>query len=115
MTAKKTTTRKSTKAKATAKTPPAKKKATPKRRTTASKAKAKAAPKKAPAAAPKPGTTLTRKFKNKVYELKVTADGYALGDMKFRTLTAAAKAVTSYPSVSGPRFWLGTGTEKGAK
>jgi hypothetical protein len=56
--------------------------------------------------APAVGTTIERTFKGETYRLKVTAEGYALGDQVFRTLTAAAKAVTKYPSISGPRFWL---------
>lgn len=110
MAQKKTTTSKS---KAPPKRAPAQK-AAPRARSTGSKAK-NAAPKKAQAPAPKPGTTLTRTFKGKAYELKVTKDGFVLGDVTFHSLTAAAKAVTQYPSISGPRFWLGTGTEKGTK
>lgn len=100
------------------------KKSTTKRRT-ASKRKArearatKARPPRATKARdprlPAVGKSITREFKGKTYELKVTADGFALGDVHFRTLTAAAKAVTKYPSVSGVRFWLGAGEKGGAK
>jgi hypothetical protein len=48
---------------------------------------------------PAPGKTIVREFKGKTYELKVTAEGYALGDVAFRTLTAAAKAVTKYKAI----------------
>jgi hypothetical protein len=90
----------------------------PARKTTAKRA---AAAKQRPAKPTKPrdpkapavGTKIARRFKGKDYELKVTAEGYALGDVTFKSLTAAARAVTSYAAVSGPRFWLGTGTGKG--
>jgi hypothetical protein len=90
---------------------PAKKAATAKApKTTAAKATKAAATKKPRAPrdpqAPAVGTTIERTFKGETYRLKVTAEGYALGDVTFRTLTAAAKHVTKYPSISGPRFWL---------
>ena len=76
--------------------------------TTKKKTTKKPAPAKKPRdpKAPAVGTMLTRTFKGETYRLRVTADGYALGDVTFKTLTAAAKAVTKYPSISGPRFWL---------
>ena len=40
---------------------------------------------------PKVGTTITRKFKNKTYTLRATADGYKLGKTTYKSLTAAAK------------------------
>ncbi len=87
------------------------------RRKTASKRKAK--PARAARARdprlPAVGKTITREFKGKTYTLKVTADGFQLGDVAFRTLTAAAKAVTKYAAVSGPRFWLGADEKGGAK
>lgn len=62
--------------------------------------------------APAVGTVLTRVFKRKSYEVKVTAEGYVLGDVTFRTLTGAAKAISGYASVSGPRFF---GTDAASK
>jgi hypothetical protein len=55
--------------------------------------------------APAPGTTLTRVFKKKTYELVATETGWRMGDVEFRSLTAAARAITGYASVSGPRFF----------
>ena len=92
----------------------AKKRSTKKRAAaTRNTAKKKAATKRPKATAPAVGTTIERAFKGEAYRLRVTADGFVLGKETFRSLTAAAKAVTKYPSVSGVRFWLGTGTEKG--
>ena len=86
------------------------KKKAPKRRSTTSKAKAKTAPKKVPAKARDPrlpavGGKILRRYKGKDYELKVTADGFALGDVKFKSLTAAARAISGYAAVSGWAFF----------
>jgi len=62
---------------------------------------------------PAAGTTLTRTFKGETYALKVTEGGFVLGKENFRSLTAAAKHVTRYPSISGVRFWLGRAGAKG--
>ncbi len=64
---------------------------------------------------PAVGKTIKRTFKGKDYELRVTKDGFQLGDVAFRSLTAAAKAVTKYAAVSGPRFWLGADEKGGSK
>lgn len=93
----------------TTKKTPAKKKAAKKR---ATKKKAARKPK---ATAPKAGTVIERTFKGETYKLRVTETGFAIGKETFRTLTSAARHVTGYKAVSGPRFWLGAGTEKGGK
>ena len=56
-------------------------------------------------AATKPGATLTREFKGKKHVVKVTADGLVYCGKTYATLTAVAKAITKYPSISGPRFF----------
>lgn len=53
------------------------------------------------------GDVLERTFKGKTYRLRVTEEGFVLGKKTFRSLTAAAKHVTGYKSVSGTRWWLG--------
>lgn len=75
-------------------------------------AKKKAAKRAPKPTAPKAGTVIERTFKGKAYKLRITDDGYAIGKKTFASLTAAAKHVTGYPSVSGPRFW---GTDEAAK
>lgn len=72
----------------------------------------KKAKKRAATAAPKAGAAIEREFKGKTYKLRVTDEGYAIGKKTFKSLTAAAKHVTGYPSVSGPRFW---GADENAK
>ena len=94
-----TTTRKTAKKKAATKRKSAKKPAT--KRTSTKKRAAK----RSQADAPAVGTTLTREFKGTKHTVKVTADGYAHGGKTYRTLTAVAKAITGYASVSGPRFF----------
>ena len=64
---------------------------------------------------PAPGTTLRRTFKGKEYKLRAVADGFRLGSTTYRSLTAAAKAVTKYPSVNGRLFWLGKAAAGDAK
>ena len=44
--------------------------------------------------------------------VKVTADGFRYGGTTYSSLTAVAKAVTKYPSISGPRFF---GLDAGSK
>lgn len=55
------------------------------------------------------GTVIERAFKGKTIKLAVTEDGYRIGKTTHKSLTAAAKAVTGYAAVSGPRFWGTTG------
>jgi hypothetical protein len=61
----------------------------------------------------KPGQVLERPLKGKVLRLQVTASGFLFDGNEYRTLTAAAKAATKYPSISGPVFWLPKTDAKG--
>jgi len=54
---------------------------------------------------PAPGTTLTRVYKGNEHRLKVLADGFEYEGEKYRSLTAAAKRATGYPSISGTLWW----------
>ena len=54
---------------------------------------------------PAPGTTLTRVYKGREHRLKVLADGFEYEGETFRSLTAAAKRATGYPSISGTDWW----------
>lgn len=62
-----------------------------------------------PAPAPRPGAVFEREYKGKSYSLRVAdEDGglvYRIGSKKYDSLTAAAKDVTGYASISGPAFW----------
>jgi hypothetical protein len=83
-----------------------------KKPTTKRQAAKKAPAKKRAKATPAVGATIERVFKGTTYKVVVTADGFAIGKDTYRSLTAAAKAITKYPAVSGPRFF---GTVKAAK
>jgi hypothetical protein len=68
------------------------------------------AKKRAPAGSAKAGLIFEREYKNKKYVLRsVEHDGKVAfklrGGETYDSLTAAAKAVTEYPSISGPAFW----------
>jgi DUF2924 family protein len=54
---------------------------------------------------PAAGTTLTRVYKGKEHRLKVLADGFEYEGETFRSLTAAAKKATGYPSIAGTDWW----------
>lgn len=54
---------------------------------------------------PAPGTVLERSFKGKVHKVTVRADAFEYAGKEYRSLTAAAKAATGYPSISGTLFW----------
>ena len=58
------------------------------------------------------GGTIERVFRGKTIKLTVTKDGFRIGKTTYRSLTAAAKAVTKYPSISGPSFF---GTDEASK
>lgn len=53
---------------------------------------------------PPPGTALRARYKGADYEAMITAAGVEYGGRVYRTLSAAASAITLGP-VSGPRFW----------
>jgi hypothetical protein len=90
------------------------KRKTAKKRTSTKRPAQKRAAKRAKATTPKVGTTLKREFKGTEHTVKVTADGFAYMGETYRTLTAAAKAITGYASVSGPRFFgLDAASQKG--
>ena len=93
------------------KTTPAKEKGATKRKMVQPKAR-KAAPKKARTAVPKPGTKLTREFKGKTVTVQVTEEGFRYGGKTYHSLTALAKHITGYPSISGPAFFGLTTTAK---
>jgi len=52
-----------------------------------------------------PGATLTREYKGVVYEVRILADGVAYEGRAFRSLTAVAKEITGYKSISGTNFF----------
>jgi len=73
-------------------------------------AKKQAARKRAPRNSAKAGLTYEREYKGKKYVLRsVEQDGKIAfklrGGESYDSLTAAAKGVTEYPSISGPAFW----------
>ena len=93
----------------------------PKATRTASKQPLKVAKKKkrAPAPRAKAGLVYEREYKGKAYQLtSAEKDGKVVyhlrGGEHYDSLTAAAKAVTEYPSISGPAFW-GEGSKSAAK
>ncbi|HTW66212.1 MAG TPA: DUF2924 domain-containing protein [Bryobacteraceae bacterium] len=68
---------------------------------------------------PKAGLVYEREYKDKKYVLtSADKDGKVVyhlrGGDTYDSLTAAAKAVTQYPSISGPAFW-GEGSKAAAK
>lgn len=44
-------------------------------------------------------------FKGKEIKVSVTEDGFRWNGENFKSLTALARAVTKYPSISGPAFF----------
>ena len=92
--------------KTTKKTRPAKKstrktaKPAPKR----TSARAAGKPAKRDPRLPAVGTILTREFKGKTIEVKVTADGFEYGDQTFKSISAVARRITGY-MISGPVFF----------
>lgn len=98
-----------------------KRKGTPKKRAkTTKKAPTKAPAKKAPTKAPvehghglTPGQKIERVYKKKPLTLQVTETGFLFDGTEYRSLTAAAKAATKYPSISGVVFWLAPQKQKG--
>lgn len=54
---------------------------------------------------PAPGTILTRNYKGRQHRLKVLTEGFEYEGETFRSLTAAAKRATGYPSISGTDWW----------
>lgn len=54
---------------------------------------------------PAPGTVLERAFKGRAHKVTVQEDGFEYAGKAYRSLTAAAKAATGYPSISGTLFW----------
>lgn len=69
------------------------------------KPRAPRAPKARDPRLPKVGATLSRTFKGKPYEVVVEHDGFRYAGRLWKSLTAVAKEVTKYPSISGPLFW----------
>lgn len=53
---------------------------------------------------PAVGTVLTREFKGRTIEVKVSEDGFEYEDQTFRSISAVARRITGY-MVSGPAFF----------
>lgn len=51
------------------------------------------------------GQKLTREYKGKSYEVDVRADGFMMDGKPYRSLTAVAKKITGYSSISGTQFF----------
>ncbi len=105
------------KADATSRSRPAKKEAAKKE--PAAKPTKAAAKKRGRASSPKAGLVYEREYKGKKYVLRsVEHDGKVIfkvrGGETYDSLTAAAKGVTEYPSISGPAFWGLGATDTGA-
>lgn len=56
--------------------------------------------------------TFARTFKGNVHKVAKTEGGYRYAGNEYRSLTAVAKRITGYKSVSGPRFF---GSDGGAR
>ena len=54
---------------------------------------------------PAAGTVIERTYKDKVHKVRVGTEGFEYAGKTYRSLTAAAKAATGYPSISGTLFW----------
>jgi hypothetical protein len=78
----------------------------PARKTSPKRARAKATGKAAARdpRLPAVGTVLTREFKGKTVEVKVTADGFEYEDQTFKSISAVARRITGY-MISGPVFF----------
>lgn len=63
---------------------------------------------------PAPGTTIEREYKGKRYKVEVLERGFRHDGKEWRSLTAIAKAVTGYASISGTLFF-GISHRKGAE
>lgn len=55
------------------------------------------------------GEVLERTFKGKTHQVARTAGGFRYAGKEYGSLTAVAKRITGYKSISGPRFF-GTAT-----
>ena len=66
---------------------------------------------------PAPGTVLRREYKGATHEVTVNAEGFTFRGKPYRSLTAVAKVVTGYPSISGTAFFgvAKPATPKGTK
>jgi len=53
---------------------------------------------------PAVGSVLTREFKGKTIEVKVTEDGFEYQDQTFKSISAVARRITGY-GISGPVFF----------
>lgn len=53
---------------------------------------------------PAVGTVLTREFKGKILEVKITGDGFQYEDQFFKSISAVARHITGY-MISGPVFF----------
>ncbi|MGD9548891.1 MAG: DUF2924 domain-containing protein [Candidatus Krumholzibacteriia bacterium] len=53
---------------------------------------------------PAVGSVLTREFKGKTIEVKITEDGFVFEDQTFKSISAVARRITGY-GISGPVFF----------
>ncbi len=51
------------------------------------------------------GTMLVREYKGKTHNVEQLSEGYRYNGEDFKSLTAIAKKITGYPSISGPAFF----------
>ena len=54
---------------------------------------------------PPVGTTITRKYNGRIYEVKVLKSGFKLSGKRYQTLSAVAKKITGHRTVSGFHFF----------
>ena len=54
---------------------------------------------------PPVGTTITRKYNGRIYEVKVLKSGFKLSGKRYQTLSAVAKKITGHRAVSGFHFF----------
>jgi len=61
--------------------------------------------KKKQARSPTAGDVIEKTFKGRVHRVTVTETGYRYGRKEYASLTAVARKVTGYKSISGPAFF----------
>lgn len=61
---------------------------------------------------PAAGTKMTRTYDGKDHVVETTAEGYRYDGQDYKSLTAVAKKITGYPSISGPAFFKTQGAPK---
>ena len=61
--------------------------------------------KKKQARSPTKGDVIEKTFKGKVHKVTVTETGFRYGRKEYASLTAVAREITGYRSISGPAFF----------